>query len=291
MLRKMVISLVFCLTSVHFSFGDQFDQYTQQMIKNAVENKQVKEVKEISTNELGEYIQLLNDTNGAILFVESNDHRWCKLLVHPARQKISSDKQIPKLLIEKCVTFKEGTEQAIHSSHQDISLFTGLRFQIDLTSVVPEALGGDLQVTENSKDKSMFTLKTIGNAKMYVLTKPLPLPKINQPKRTPGSPFEINDFNGNFDLKIDGRRFGELRLHVKENGEVTGSFTSQKDGRQYDVLGKIGTPNHSISLTIKYPQSTEELTGFMFTGDFTAIAGTAKLGEREAGFYATRKEK
>ena len=91
-------------------------------------------------------------------------------------------------------------------------------------------------------------------------------------------------------LHDDGRRSGVLKLEVTEAGEITGTFTSDKDGREYEVQGKAGTPKHAVSFTIKYPATTQTFTGYMFTGDGRAIAGTTKMLEREAGFYAERME-
>ena len=67
-------------------------------------------------------------------------------------------------------------------------------------------------------------------------------------------------------------------------------FVSDRDGREYDVTGKAGTPKHQITFTIKFPATTQTFNGFMFTGNGKGIAGTTKLAEREAGFYAERVE-
>ncbi len=81
-----------------------------------------------------------------------------------------------------------------------------------------------------------------------------------------------------------------LKLEVNDAGDITGTFTSDKDGREYEVQGKAGTPKHAVAFTIKYPATTQTFTGYIFTGDAKAIAGTAKMLEREAGFYAERIE-
>jgi hypothetical protein len=56
------------------------------------------------------------------------------------------------------------------------------------------------------------------------------------------------------------------------------------------VTGKLGPARHALSFTIKLPQVEEQFTGWLFTGDGHAIAGTSKLVDREAGFYAIRIE-
>ena len=80
---------------------------------------------------------------------------------------------------------------------------------------------------------------------------------------------------------------------VFAGGGIKGGYihgSSDKDGREYEVQGKAGMPKHAVSFTIKFPATTETFTGFMFTGDAKAIAGTTKMLEREAGFYAERME-
>ena len=81
-----------------------------------------------------------------------------------------------------------------------------------------------------------------------------------------------------------------MKLEVKDGGEIAGTFTSDKDGREYEVQGKAGTPKHAVTFSIQFPATTQTFTGYMFTGDGKAIAGTTKMLEREAGFYAERLE-
>ena len=105
-----------------------------------------------------------------------------------------------------------------------------------------------------------------------------------------GEKFDPKYFAGNFRLFDDGRRSGKLTLKVDDEGGVTGSYYSDKDGQKYDVQGKIGTPHHSIEFRVKFPRSEQVFKGMLFTGDGKAIAGTSRLVEREAGFYAVRGE-
>jgi len=81
-----------------------------------------------------------------------------------------------------------------------------------------------------------------------------------------------------------------MKLEINESGEITGTYTSDKDGKEYPVEGKAGTPKHAVTFTIKFPATMQAFTGYMFTGDGKAIAGTTKILEREAGFYAERVE-
>jgi hypothetical protein len=134
-------------------------------------------------------------------------------------------------------------------------------------------------------------VKPVGKAKFYLLTKALPeaAPQKTQ-KLEVGEKFEPAYFNGTFKLHDDGRRSGVLRLKVGADNDVTGTFVSDQNGREYEVHGAVGKPSHKIQFIVQLPQTQEEFSGFMFTGNGKAIAGTCVLQGREAGFYALRVE-
>ena len=83
---------------------------------------------------------------------------------------------------------------------------------------------------------------------------------------------------------------GMLHLKVAANGEVSGHYFSDKDGKKYDVEGKVGTPPHSIQFRIMFPRTIQDFQGWLFTGDGRALTGSSRLQERETGFYALRVE-
>ncbi len=105
-----------------------------------------------------------------------------------------------------------------------------------------------------------------------------------------GETFDIRYFNGTYKLFDDGRRSGTLTLKVDDQGVVEGAFYSDRDGRKFEVKGRVGMPAHAIQFTIKFPRSEQEYRGMLFTGDGRALAGTSRLQDREAAFYATRIE-
>src|SRR5262249_6371324 len=131
----------------------------------------------------------------------------------------------------------------------------------------------------------------VGKAKIYLVTKPLPG---TEPKKADkvviGETFEPRYFNGTYKFYDDGRRSGKLVLKVLANGEVTGDYFSDKDGQKYEVFGKVGVPKHSIQFTIKFPRTEQVFQGWLFTGDGKALTGSARMQDRETGFYALRME-
>jgi hypothetical protein len=271
--------------------ADQFDYYTHPVLSKAASDGSLKEVKELTGKDLDDATGVLPDSPDAVLVVATNDKRFAKLLAQPAKQKIGGDKEAPLLLIDKYTTYKGTSAQAVQAAGQDLHLYPGLRLSLDLGQVVPESVGGDLTVTADPKDPNGFLVKPVKDAKLYVLPKPIAgvVPK-KAPKLVVGEAFETRFIAGKYKLHDDGRRSGVLKLEVNDAGEITGTFTSDKDGREYDVQGKAGSPKHAVTFTIKYPATTQTFTGFVFTGDAKAIAGTAKMLEREAGFYAERIE-
>jgi hypothetical protein len=268
--------------------ADVFDAYTNPVLERTLEGKNVKEVKRLTPNDIIDHDRVLPGVPSALLIVRTNGNRLAKLLVQAARQRVDADRAVPILLVERFVTYKDGEEQTRHAAGKDLSLFGGFRLGLDLGQVVPEALGGDLRfVTEGNKAYA----EPLGKAKLYLLTKfdPAILPK-KPGKFVMGNKFDPQYFNGTFTLHDDGRRSGKLTLKVSGAGVVTGSYVSDKDGRKYDVEGKVGAPKHAIEFRVKLPRTEQTFRGMLFTGDGKAIAGSTRLADREAAFYAVRSE-
>jgi hypothetical protein len=266
--------------------ADEFERYTNRVLAKVPQARTAEKVDKVTAGLLAEHAGILKNIPGALLAVKTNEGRWSLLLVQPAGQKVGDDKTVPVLQIERFVTFKEGTDQAIHVQGQNIRLFDGFVFNLDIGQVVPEAVGGDLRFV--SKD-GQRQVEPLGKAECYLLTEPLP--EAAAPKNAKleiGSKFEPRYFNGTYKLHEDGRRSGTLHLQVEKNGDVTGHYYSDKDGRKYEVDGKIGDPNYSIDFRIVYPRTIQQFRGWLFTGDGRALAGTARMEQRETGFYALR---
>jgi hypothetical protein len=77
---------------------------------------------------------------------------------------------------------------------------------------------------------------------------------------------------------------------VDDDGIISGAYYSDKDGQKYEVHGRVGTPQHSVQFTVKFPRSEQTFQGWLFTGDGQVLSGSSRLAEREAGFYARRVE-
>ena len=270
--------------------ADVFDQYTSRDLATALESDGAREMKELTAKSLSDHGGVLRGTTGTMIIVRTNENRLAKLIVQPARQKVA-DVMTSILLIERFVTFRDGTERAVHATGQNVQLYPGLHFNLDLGQVVPATIGGDLTLPVDAARQASQPMTVANKARMYLVTKaPPPSAPLKGGKVVVGETFETRYFNGTYKLHDDGRRSGTLTLKVTDAGEVTGSFYSDKDGEKYDVWGKVGNPRHAIQFTIKFPRVEETFQGHLFTGDARAIAGTAKMQDREAGFYAVRIE-
>jgi hypothetical protein len=287
-MRVLFAVLLTVLAAVPVRAADAFDLYTNPILAKVPKADGARAVEQLSREQLIDGDRTLPGLAGAFVVVKTNDNRWSKLLVQYALHKGSAGKTVPMVSIERFVTFKEGQERAVQAGSQNVNLYPGFRFNLDLGQVVPEDLGGDLRFVVDGDKKY---LEALGKAKMYLVTKPLPeaAPQKTE-KVVVGEKFEPKYFNGTYELRDDGRRSGKLTLKVNEDGGVTGTYVSDKDGSEYDVRGRIGVPPQSIEFTVQLPRSEQTFKGWLFTADARAITGSSRLGEREAGFYAVRVE-
>jgi hypothetical protein len=287
--RLFPLAAVLALTAAPPALrADAFDNYTNPVLAKVPDAAGVKELKQLTGADMAEHARALPGSNAAFVVVKTNEDRYSKLLVQPARQKVAGKPAVPILLIERFVTYKEGQEQAVLVEGKNVRLFHGFQFNLDQGQVVPAAVGGDLRVVA---DQGKMSVEPVGKAKLYLVTKLLPGAAVKKPdKLVVGAVFEPRYFNGTYKLYDDGRRSGTLRLTVGPDGEVTGSYVSGKDGQKYEVAGKIGMPPHTIQFTITFPATKQTFQGWLFTGDGKALTGFSRLQERETGFYAVREE-
>jgi len=286
MATRLVVGWLLSVWLTGLAHAEAFDLYTAPIIADAVMAGKFKALDELDAEAMIDHAGVVPQTTGAMLIVRTNEFRWAKLIVQPSRQRFGKD-VVPTISIERYTTIRELTEKAIHAQGQGVALFDRFHFSLDRGQVVPEQFAGDLKVVADAKGN--LRLKTVGMAKMYLVTEPLKLEAGNQAaKFVFGEPFEPRYFNGQFKLYDDGRRSGLLTLKVDEAGLVRGSFYSDKDNQKYDVDGKIKSPTHAIQFTIYFPRTEQTYEGMMFTGTGLAIAGFSKLQNRDAAFYALR---
>jgi len=268
--------------------ADAFDYYVNPVLNRLIESATTREVKELTPDQIADHDRVLPNIPFTFLVVKTNKGRNCKLLVQLARQKIGDDKFVPLLVIDRYITYRDGEEQTILTSGNNVSLFGGFRLSFDLGQVVPEEVGGDVRL---AVEGNKITLQPVGKAKLYLVTRELPnLAPPKGAKLVVGENFEPRYYNGTYKLYDDGRRSGKLILKVDDELNLVGSFYSDRDGAKYEVRGKVGVPQHTVQFTIQFPRTEQTYLGWLFTGDGKALTGFSRLVNRETGFYAVRVE-
>ncbi len=289
MVLRAFLMVVLALAVPALARADAFDNYTNPILAKVPGAKSADKITKLTPELMVQNSRALPGITATFIVVKTNDNRYARLLVQPARQKISEKDSVPIVLIERYVTFREGEEKTVTASGQNVRLFGDFRFNLDIGQVVPANVSADLRVIITKDD---YYLETVDKAEMYLVTKHLA--EANPPKTDKlvvGAQFVPRYFNGEYKLYDDGRRSGTLKLKVLENSDVAGFYYSDKDGQKYDVTGKVSsTPAHQINFRINYPRAIQDFTGYLFTGDGRVIAGTSRLQNHETGFYAVRGE-
>jgi hypothetical protein len=288
-MRRLVFAALLLAGLPRGARADVFDNYTNEVLAGAPGAAGVLKVEELTPALLAEHKGGVPGVEGAFLVVKTNDGRFSKLLVQPARQKVKKGLSLPVLQIERYVTYREGEEKTVDAAGANVRLFDGFHFSLDLGQVVPGPLG-DLRFTAA---KGKARVEPVGKAEIYLLTRALPGAKPKKAEKlVVGARFEARFFTGTYKLYDDGRRTATLKLKFEGPKEVSGWYYSARDGQKYEVAGEVGVGKvpQAIRFTVTFPRTMQTFRGMLFTGDGRAITGTSVLQGREAGFYALRVE-
>lgn len=168
---RFLLACLLGLAAPSLLLADAFDRYTNPLLLKVPAAEGVKELTQLTPALMADFDRVLPGITGAMIVVRTNEDRWAKLIVQAARHKVGEGQTTPILLIDRFVTFKEGQERTVQVSGKNVFLFPGFRFHLDIGQVVPDPLTADLRFV-SAEGKSY--LETVGKAKMYLLTKPLP---------------------------------------------------------------------------------------------------------------------
>src|SRR5687767_11398156 len=119
------------------AWADSFDHYTNPLLSRTAESKSAEKIKQLTPDAMIEHARALPGITGTFVVVKTNDNRWAKLLVQPARHKVDAEKSVPITLIERFVTFKEGEERTVLAKGENIRLFHDFRLNLDIGQIVP----------------------------------------------------------------------------------------------------------------------------------------------------------
>jgi hypothetical protein len=284
-MRRTLLTAAVLLLTLPAARADTFDRYTNPVLGKATDNLPgVQEVKRVPAEELAR-AQVLPETSSALLIVKTNGGRYAKVLAQPAQQKAEKG-TVPMVLLERFACFKPEQDQALEADGRNVRLYPGFLFSLDLGQVVPAEVGGDLKFVVADGAQA---LEPVGKARLFLVTKPVAGTETQKTaKPTAGGPFDPAFFNGTYKLHDDGRRGAKLTLKVEADGNVSGTYVSDDSGRTYEVYGKVGNPKHQIEFAVKFPQTEQHFTGWLFTRDAKAITGSCRMQDRDFGFYALR---
>ena len=225
--------------------ADAFDLYINSVLEKVPAAAGAKEIKQLTPEMILDNNRIIPDVAERMLVVQTNEGRLAKVLVQAARKRLNDENktQVEILLIERYVTYKAGTERAVVVEGKNVYLFDGFQFSLDLGQVVPATLTPDLRFVAKEKgdkekgDKSEIHLETVGNAKMWLPTKPLP--EAEPPKKGEkfviGDVFEAKYFGGKYKLYDDGRAPApwSWRWTRKATSAATSSPTRTASGTRF----------------------------------------------------------
>lgn len=278
--------LFLTVTSLH---ADNYDRYINPILAKVADSPEATAITKLTSALVAKHNDLFQETGGVLLIIRTNQGNNAKVLAQFARQRTEKG-SVPMVLLERAMSYKPGQDRAIQAQAANVHLYDGFQFNFDLGQVVPSQIGGDVRFID-SPEGGYF--EAVGNAKLYLVTKHLPgtEPKKAAGRTVLGEAFDPASIAGTYKLSDDGRRNALLELAVDKEGNLTGNYTSEQTGRKYEVAGKITpTMKHQLIFTVKFPNTSQEFTGYVFTKDASAIAGVTKLQGQEFGFFAVREK-
>jgi hypothetical protein len=201
-------------------------------------------------------------------------------------KKGNAEEFLSIVALERFATFEAGSFTKRLAKGRDLLLFSGFAFDLDRGQVVPPGQGGDL-VLKGEGDA--LTIEPGEGAALLVITQPPDFPANPEGVPSPTRAILPTDYTGRFFLYADGSASGRLDLTIEEQ-IVTGRFRSEETGATFPVTGSItDDPQPRIRFSIRFPRSTDEYDGLLFSDGKGAIAGTVLQQDRPHAFFAIRE--
>lgn len=262
--------------------ADVFDRHTPQWLLKGIAGE--KPLPRFSLKEAARLKTLSAEISSVCLVVKTNDGNLAKALVGWGyrRSADKDDQLIPVLLIERYVTYRGNRSGVTVAAGKNVMLFAGFRFNFDIGQVVPAGQGGDIRFTEKGE------IEPMGKARLFALNGSQLPPEKNAGPSTERDGVLPRDFAGTWNVSVDGRWNGELRLEVEPGGKLHGKYTSAESKSTYDVTGRIAALRHHVKLVIHLDNAQQTIDAFLFTRNKSTMAGFSTLAGRRFGFQAIR---
>jgi hypothetical protein len=280
--RLLAIAIA-CLLGVAVapaSAADLFDRHTSEQLRTALDDTAA--LPSLSMQESARLKSLGANVGGPLLVVRTNDGNLAKIVVRWGFRR-SGEELVPVVVLDRTVTYRGDRRDVTAARDDNVMLFAGFAYNLDIGQVVPEGQGGDLWLTAEGR------LEPLGDATIVALEKSL----LNEPVDDAPDPADHDgvlprDFAGTWQVDVDGRWTGELLLAVDENGRASGRYTSDESKSTYDVAGRVSGVPHRLRLTFYLDNVQQEVDAYLWTKDKRRMAGTATLADRPFGFLAER---
>ncbi len=270
--------------------ADDFDRLEGRALADAPKLPSATAHESLSVADLLALPPVLRDSRAAPVIVKTDQGNFARLIIAPGLRKSAGGKgePIPVLVIERFDVFDAGRLSTRLARGRDLVLFGGFQVDLDAGLVVPNDQGADLRFVAAGPGEGV--LETVGGAKIYTF-KSTPLPASNAvAAATAGLPAASADFNGRWQLFVDGRWSGLLELKVSVTGDVGGFFRSDTNGASYDVSGHVAPESsETAAFKVSFPQAEMDFDARLWTQGRGVIAGTSTMRGRGYGFFAFRE--
>lgn len=283
-MKRTFVMMLLISASSQVAWGvDLFDRHTSYWLRRAAEESAP--VESLTSGQAAQFKSLGGGIVEPCIVVQTGEGNLTKALLNWGFRR-TEDKPIPVLLVERFVTYDRDRGDSTVASGKGIMLFPGYAFDFDIGQVVPAAVGGDVQFTEDRK------LTPVGKARLFGLDGSA-LPAADDTEKydpLDHSGVEPRDFSGSWNVTTDGRWSGRWNLVVDEDGRASGTHISDDTQGSYDISGRVsGSPNR-ITLQIDFGNTVQSFEAFLWTKSKDTMAGVTTMAERQLGFYAKREK-
>lgn len=261
---------------------DAFDRHTSRWVKQAAKDNAART--ELAAGDAARLKTLAREIASPCVVVQTSEGNWAKAIVSWAFRK-AEPKPLPVLVLERFVTYDRDKGDVAVAQGRNVMLFPGFQFDFDSGQVVPDGLGADIKFDDKRR------MAAVGEVKLHGLDGPA-LPAATPDQHDPLAHVGVQpkDFAGTWQVEADGRWSGTWEIAVDDEGNVSGTYTSDETKSSFPLKGYIkdsDVPNR-LQFDVEFTAATQTYDVYLWTTDKSALAGSTTLVDRTFGVYATR---
>ena len=260
---------------------DSFERLTPALLTQSIAGKDP--VSKVDQRGASKWKNIGKDVESPCIVVRTAEGQMAKVLLSWGFRK-TEDKPMPVVLLERFVTFGKEQKGASVAHGENVMLFPGFQFDLDIGQVVPEGLGGDLEVSPKGD------LQKIGPTEIFGLDGGGETEEEKPGERPATGPVAVEDFGGIWEVDGDGRWKGKWELVVRDDGSITGEFHSAETKSSYAITGRQGGVPHEVKLEIQFNATVQLAEVYLWTKDKSKLAGTFTMEGRKFGLSGVRQK-